>query len=55
MSHLVLWRLTSQSFCKDTYKVYNLQLFAINLTLFYDIFFIYRPYLVVLCSLPKYQ
>lgn len=36
---MVLWRLTSQSFCKGTYKVYNLQLFAGNLTLFYDIFY----------------
>ena len=41
MSHLVLWRLTSQSFCKGTYKVYNLQLFAGNLTLFMNVFYSY--------------
>lgn len=37
---MVLWRLTSQSFCKGTYKVYNLQLFARNLTLFRNVFYI---------------
>ena len=40
MIHLVLWRLTSKSFCKDTNKVCNLQILAINLTLFYDVFFL---------------
>lgn len=38
---MVLWRLTSQSFCKGTYKVYNLQLFAGNLTLFRNVFYSY--------------
>lgn len=46
MSHLVLWCLTSKSLCKGTHKVYSLQLFVINLTLFYDIFSLLALYFV---------
>ena len=34
---MVLWRLTSQSFCKGTNKVYNLQHFELFLTFTYHI------------------
>ena len=34
MNHLVLWCLTSKSFCKGIYKFHNLQLLAEKLTLF---------------------
>ena len=40
MSHFVLWRLTSQSFCKGTYKVYNLQLFRKKFNFIYECFYI---------------
>ena len=37
MNHVVLWCLTSKSFCKDTNKVCNLQTFELFLTFTYQV------------------